>query len=148
MIYMLETVRTVIDSFFFFFQAEDGIRDYKVTGVQTCALPICREPGPRRPGGGRGQLGRVRFGIAGQLGGTGRGQRERARPQRVEGGAEIDGQGRAASVLAHRPGAPAASASAAAASSAAAPPARRTAARTSAGPGGGRAPPPTSGPRV
>src|SRR5256885_12495063 len=28
-------------SVFFFFQAEDGIRDYKVTGVQTCALPIC-----------------------------------------------------------------------------------------------------------
>src|SRR2546426_1774483 len=27
-------------SCFFFFQAEDGIRDYKVTGVQTCALPI------------------------------------------------------------------------------------------------------------
>src|SRR3989454_12671891 len=27
---------------FFFFQAEDGIRDYKVTGVQTCALPILR----------------------------------------------------------------------------------------------------------
>src|SRR5205807_2740847 len=26
----------------FFFQAEDGIRDYKVTGVQTCALPISR----------------------------------------------------------------------------------------------------------
>src|SRR5205807_6450213 len=25
---------------FFFFQAEDGIRDYKVTGLQTCALPI------------------------------------------------------------------------------------------------------------
>src|SRR3954463_12307897 len=25
---------------FFFFQAEDGIRDYRVTGVQTCALPI------------------------------------------------------------------------------------------------------------
>ena len=25
---------------FFFFQAEDGIRDYDVTGVQTCALPI------------------------------------------------------------------------------------------------------------
>src|SRR6266446_3273714 len=32
-------------SFFFFFQAEDGIRDYKVTGVQTCALPISRLPG-------------------------------------------------------------------------------------------------------
>src|SRR5256885_7369633 len=28
--------------FFFFFQAEDGIRDYKVTGVQTCALPVSR----------------------------------------------------------------------------------------------------------
>src|SRR5256885_1988392 len=28
---------------FFFFQAEDGIRDYKVTGVQTCALPIYRQ---------------------------------------------------------------------------------------------------------
>src|SRR5207245_6444477 len=27
--------------FFFFFQAEDGIRDATVTGVQTCALPIC-----------------------------------------------------------------------------------------------------------
>src|ERR1039457_3215624 len=31
--------------FFFFFQAEDGIRDYKVTGVQTCALPISRHLG-------------------------------------------------------------------------------------------------------
>src|SRR6267143_5689825 len=29
--------------FFFFFQAEDGIRDGTVTGVQTCALPIFRE---------------------------------------------------------------------------------------------------------
>src|SRR2546429_3971335 len=27
-------------AFFFFFQAEDGIRDVAVTGVQTCALPI------------------------------------------------------------------------------------------------------------
>src|SRR5438034_5827183 len=27
--------------YFFFFQAEDGIRDHCVTGVQTCALPIC-----------------------------------------------------------------------------------------------------------
>src|SRR2546426_12656402 len=30
----------VVSYCFFFFQAEDGIRDYKVTGVQTCALPI------------------------------------------------------------------------------------------------------------
>ena len=28
--------------FYFFFQAEDGIRDWSVTGVQTCALPICQ----------------------------------------------------------------------------------------------------------
>src|SRR6266700_5211606 len=28
--------------FFFFFQAEDGLRDFHVTGVQTCALPIYR----------------------------------------------------------------------------------------------------------
>src|SRR5437763_6975565 len=28
----------------FFFQAEDGIRDTSVTGVQTCALPISRRP--------------------------------------------------------------------------------------------------------
>src|SRR5256885_9230912 len=36
----------------FFFQAEDGIRDYKVTGVQTCALPIwtwCEVSERRRP---------------------------------------------------------------------------------------------------
>src|SRR5947207_9676487 len=30
--------------FFFFFQAEDGIRDHCVTGVQTCALPIWSMP--------------------------------------------------------------------------------------------------------
>src|SRR6266567_7546054 len=29
--------------FFFFFQAEDGIRDLTVTGVQTCALPISHD---------------------------------------------------------------------------------------------------------
>src|SRR2546421_6409495 len=32
----------------FFFQAEDGIRDLIVTGVQTCALPICVAAGVRR----------------------------------------------------------------------------------------------------
>src|SRR5688500_19839904 len=57
-----------------FFQAEDGIRDYKVTGVQTCALPISSlglegaqgrsvliEAGQleKRPGGGS----RVRDGV-------------------------------------------------------------------------------------
>src|SRR5690348_17717966 len=34
--------------FFFFFQAEDGIRDGRVTGVQTCALPICPSAPTRR----------------------------------------------------------------------------------------------------
>src|SRR5256886_8484991 len=33
--------------FFFFFQAEDGIRDLTVTGVQTCALPIWISPRSR-----------------------------------------------------------------------------------------------------
>src|SRR5207248_3863960 len=31
----------------FFFQAEDGIRDRTVTGVQTCALPICPPSAPK-----------------------------------------------------------------------------------------------------
>src|SRR5215471_16187511 len=35
-----------ISMFFFFFQAEDGIRDLYVTGVQTCALPILGRPAP------------------------------------------------------------------------------------------------------
>src|SRR6266850_694330 len=38
--------------YFFFFQAEDGIRDYKVTGVQTCALPISARLLPARRGFG------------------------------------------------------------------------------------------------
>src|SRR2546430_3819683 len=32
----------LVHYYFFFFQAEDGIRDLTVTGVQTCALPILR----------------------------------------------------------------------------------------------------------
>src|SRR5690348_17962585 len=35
---------------FFFFQAEDGIRDGRVTGVQTCALPILGDALPNYPG--------------------------------------------------------------------------------------------------
>src|SRR5438128_7958990 len=33
-------MRRTANTFLFFFQAEDGIRDATVTGVQTCALPI------------------------------------------------------------------------------------------------------------
>src|SRR5438132_11979006 len=51
---------------FFFFQAEDGIRDHCVTGVQTCALPISPPEIDgavatalvNDPGGGRATLGR------------------------------------------------------------------------------------------
>src|SRR3712207_4964936 len=62
--------------FFFFFQAEDGIRDIGVTGVQTCALPIyhlvedkmhARAIGPyslvtQQPLGGKAQFGGQRLG--------------------------------------------------------------------------------------
>src|SRR2546430_4649019 len=37
-----------VSSLFFFFQAEDGIRDLTVTGVQTCALPILWRAGTGR----------------------------------------------------------------------------------------------------
>src|SRR6478752_8599705 len=36
----MDGYQTIGAIFFFFFQAEDGIRDVAVTGVQTCALPI------------------------------------------------------------------------------------------------------------
>src|SRR2546430_16041862 len=78
---MLMHVLTTLSGVFFFFQAEDGIRDLTVTGVQTCALPIlvynsapshrgpeperrhAAEPesrldGARRHGGGAGEIGR------------------------------------------------------------------------------------------
>src|SRR3989339_788004 len=37
----VEVYDPVTNTFILFFQAEDGIRDWSVTGVQTCALPIC-----------------------------------------------------------------------------------------------------------
>src|SRR5256886_11809760 len=40
-----DSVAILTQSVFFFFQAEDGIRDLTVTGVQTCALPICEDDG-------------------------------------------------------------------------------------------------------
>src|SRR5437868_11245882 len=42
---------------FFFFQAEDGIRDRNVTGVQTCALPILIEPHIANTKPGRREIG-------------------------------------------------------------------------------------------
>src|SRR5256885_2712079 len=43
----------------FFFQAEDGIRDYKVTGVQTCALPIYQAGAERKMRVGETQRGEI-----------------------------------------------------------------------------------------
>src|SRR5256886_11405082 len=60
------------DRLFFFFQAEDGIRDLTVTGVQTCALPICarlhtsRSKGRATPSSWRnGPVSDMRIGILG-----------------------------------------------------------------------------------
>src|SRR2546421_8448797 len=53
-------------SSFFFFQAEDGIRDLIVTGVQTCALPIYGERGHvQDPHRGRPVVGLLRGRVAG-----------------------------------------------------------------------------------
>src|SRR5256886_11832135 len=41
------SMRVCVCFLFFFFQAEDGIRDLTVTGVQTCALPIYRDAAER-----------------------------------------------------------------------------------------------------
>src|SRR5437879_13720634 len=65
--------------FFFFFQAEDGIRDTSVTGVQTCALPICH-------------LVRRHRGDIAIL------EREPARARRVESGDDVEDRGLAGAV--------------------------------------------------
>src|SRR3712207_7983280 len=71
-----------ISLFFFFFQAEDGIRDIGVTGVQTCALPIFRGAGRGPFGGapppGRGRPASCRLEGRGP-GGRGRGSRSEER---------------------------------------------------------------------
>src|SRR5205807_7891228 len=80
------------------FQAEDGIRDYKVTGVQTCALPISN-PGlhrraaprrrraqgggaPRRSEGDREAREAERLGVGGEPAGAARGGRRPAARRR------------------------------------------------------------------
>src|SRR5256885_5514346 len=67
--------------FFFFFQAEDGIRDYKVTGVQTCALPISGAGGAVRRAAARDADARLSRG-AGALPQTPRAQSVERRAQR------------------------------------------------------------------
>src|SRR5215204_7389167 len=56
---------------FFFFQAEDGIRDHCVTGVQTCALPISAAPSGAAPSARRAR--------AARCGTPGRGRRSEER---------------------------------------------------------------------
>src|ERR687898_525385 len=67
--FQVAAVTTTSVKIVFFFQAEDGIRDYKVTGVQTCALPISAvakaghprdHAGDRPAGHGRGRSRRRR----------------------------------------------------------------------------------------
>src|SRR5256885_17006467 len=60
---MLRQMPSIVFVCCFFFQAEDGIRDYKVTGVQTCALPIFEEEEGRLAAGEAHLLG-VLFVVA------------------------------------------------------------------------------------
>src|SRR5436305_3460823 len=71
------------NSIFFFFQAEDGIRDADVTGVQTCALPIsgALAYSPRRP---LRTTRRVREGARDTDHRQGRHEREQERPAAPE----------------------------------------------------------------
>src|SRR2546430_9389799 len=62
---------------FFFFQAEDGIRDLTVTGVQTCALPISAHDAIVRP--------------ACRMAERPDGERDRERVAGVDGGEKADG---------------------------------------------------------
>src|SRR3989449_7668685 len=75
--------------FLFFFQAEDGIRDVAVTGVQTCALPIssgrtARErPPPSTASRGRSRSRRVPSGSAARRSAASRPTRSRSGEGRV-----------------------------------------------------------------
>src|SRR5437868_12347273 len=67
---------------FFFFQAEDGIRDRNVTGVQTCALPIFRVCGAEDTRPRQKQVSRVRYPPAKRARSKFRNQRRQQRPFR------------------------------------------------------------------
>src|SRR5207244_8056199 len=71
----------------FFFQAEDGIRDDLVTGVQTCALPICAvgTEAARAAGGGRPQLATPQPVARRERGALALAERRRARRESREG---------------------------------------------------------------
>src|SRR5258708_25464476 len=73
---------------FFFFQAEDGIRDDLVTGVQTCALPICH---PLLSGDLPALTGHQAYPSASQACGSGRSQTWRGTGTIVPGGSPVCG---------------------------------------------------------
>src|SRR6266511_6009678 len=79
--------------FFFFFQAEDGIRDFHVTGVQTCALPISISPAARDGDRARGWEGPAPRGAAPRPSDARRGTRR----SRASAGAPAASRGRCAS---------------------------------------------------
>src|SRR5205085_10818548 len=85
--------------FYFFFQAEDGIRDLTVTGVQTCALPIWTGSARSRSPADRGGVGRWRDAHARRSGATapafGRGRRPADRDSAIFGRAARQEIGRA-----------------------------------------------------
>src|SRR5690625_7372365 len=73
----------MIFCFFFFFQAEDGIRDGHVTGVQTCALPIFPDRSGSAGGGGLRSGSRAAHRPQPRPGGSGDPQRQRSEERRV-----------------------------------------------------------------
>src|SRR5439155_14969166 len=79
----------------FFFQAEDGIRDGHVTGVQTCALPIYEAAARGVDAGAHGHVPRLRARS-----------RRRAAPEPVPDGARRSGEGGAGRSVARRRDAP------------------------------------------
>src|SRR5438309_10219311 len=92
--------RSLRRTFFFFFQAEDGIRDGTVTGVQTCALPIfphgrrlprsiaCRRSA--RPSGG--PLGPTTLPVGGWSNAEDAPRESRSEERRVGKGVELGGR--------------------------------------------------------
>src|SRR5690348_18454549 len=91
----------MLSGVFFFFQAEDGIRDGRVTGVQTCALPISECP---RCGVVRGTIApgptgfnRARMGVVSRAAGLsadrgGSPARSRSEERRVGKGVDLGGR--------------------------------------------------------
>src|SRR2546430_11496806 len=78
----------------FFFQAEDGIRDLTVTGVQTCALPICATVKPKAPPELLEEMFEIQEALAeAKAGGLSRAPRAAAASQLCRVGVRVGGRG-------------------------------------------------------